>query len=161
MFSASSALKASFLHRDLPSATVAFFQMQLQLRSKLTEFVSRISREKDVPLNRANMRIWLKKVLDSRFPMLVTCSWQRSKKNLKKWIFALTPLHIWSIFRTTLLYDAHRGLRYKCYTTCSCTSVGRKLTGRPLGGRLDPFLIQNFQVTAILPFTLTISPDNR
>jgi hypothetical protein len=39
--------------------------------------------KKDVPLSRANLRIWAKKVLDSRFPILVTRCDKRSKKIFK------------------------------------------------------------------------------
>jgi len=36
---------------------------------------------------------------------------ERDKKILKKWIFALVPLHIWSIFRISTLKDG---------TMCQC-----------------------------------------
>ena len=62
-------------------------------------FVSRISRKKGVPLSRANLRIWSKKVLDSRFPILVTRREKRSKNFLEKSKFSKNYLRIWSFFR--------------------------------------------------------------
>ena len=71
---------------------------------RISYFVARRSRfviyffqgvlKKDVSLIRANMRIWLKKMNFLQFKKSVSVCMERDKKNLKKWIFALTPLRI-------------------------------------------------------------------
>jgi len=42
-----------------------------------------------VPLSRANLRIWSKKVLDLQLPILVTLGKKRSKNFLEKWFFGV------------------------------------------------------------------------